>query len=124
MTLAIINQPFVLEILALAGAPSDGTQPNPTGQAVSMVMMMVIMVVMFYFVLIRPQQKKAKEHEKLLTTVKNGDKVVTSSGIIGTVISVRDRHISIRSADSKLEVLKSSVSEVLDRAATPAPADK
>jgi preprotein translocase subunit YajC len=105
-------------LLAFAPATSpDGTRPDPTGQTVQMVGMMVIMVIMFYFVLIRPQQKKAKEHEKLLTTVKKDDKIVTSSGIVGTVISVRDRFVSIRSADSKLEVLKSSISEIAERGA-------
>lgn len=83
---------------------------------VQMLGMMAIMGFMFYFVLIRPQQKKAKEHAELLKTVRNGDKVVTSSGIVGTVVNVKDKHISIRSADSKLEILKTAVSEIQDRA--------
>ena len=83
---------------------------------VQMLGMMAIMGFMFYFVLIRPQQKKAKEHAALLKTVKNGDKVVTSSGIVGTVVNVKDQVISIRSSDSKLEVLISSVSEIKERA--------
>ncbi len=96
-------------------ASPDGTAPNPTGQMVQMIGMMVIMVVMFYFVLIRPQQRKARELEKLLGTVKSGDRVVTSSGIIGTVVNVKDKFVSLRSADSKLEILKSSITEVLER---------
>jgi len=114
---------FFVPIAAGSTVLAQSTQPNPKGQMVQMVGMMVIMVVMFYFVLIRPQQKKAKEHEKLLNTVKTGDKIVTSSGIIGTVLSVRDKHVSIRSSDSKLEVLKSSISEIAERSASPA-ADK
>lgn len=112
-------------ILAFAPpASADGTAPNPTGQMVQMIGMMVIMVIMFYFVLIRPQQRKAKELEKLLGTVKAGDRVLTSSGIIGTVVNVKDKFVSLRSADSKLEVLKSSISEVLERAGGAAAADK
>lgn len=83
---------------------------------VQMLGMMAIMGFMFYFVLIRPQQKKAKEHAALLKTVKNGDKVVTSSGIVGTVVNVKDDVISIRSSDSKLEILISAVSEIKERA--------
>ena len=83
---------------------------------VQMLGMMAIMGFMFYFVLIRPQQKKAKEHAALLKTVKSGDKVVTSSGIIGTVVTVKDQIVSIRSSDSKLEVLISSVTEIKERA--------
>lgn len=106
-----------LYILAFAPPASpDGTAPNPTGQMVQMIGMMVIMVIMFYFVLIRPQQRKAKELEKLLGTVKAGDRVLTSSGIVGTVVNVKDKFVSLRSADAKLEVLKSSISEVLERA--------
>ncbi|MHB8524378.1 MAG: preprotein translocase subunit YajC, partial [Limisphaerales bacterium] len=64
-----------------------------------------------------PQQRKAKEHTQLLKSLKAGDKVVTSGGVLGVVITVKDRSVSIRSADAKLEVLKSSVSEITERAA-------
>ena len=76
---------------------------------------LVLMVVVFYFILIRPQQKRAKEHEKLLTTLRPGDKVVVSGGIVGVVISVKEKNVSIRSADSKFEVLKSAVTEITER---------
>lgn len=111
----------------LAAAPlhlAEATQPNPTAQMTQMVLMLGTMGVMFYFVLIRPQQKKAKEHEKLLDTIKMGDKIVTNSGIIGTVLAVKEKHVSIRSADSKLEVLKSAVGEVLERAGGAAAGEK
>lgn len=75
----------------------------------------ILMIVVFYFILIRPQQKKAKLHQELLKQIKGGDKVVTSSGIIGTVISVKERTVSLRSADTKLEVLKSAIAEVTER---------
>lgn len=78
--------------------------------------LMVFMGLAMYFLMFRPQQKKAREHAELLKTIKNGDRVVTSSGIIGTIIGVKDRSVSIRSADTKLEVLKSSVAEVTERA--------
>lgn len=81
-----------------------------------MVGMMAIFGLMFYFVLIRPQQRKAREHAQLLETVKTGDKVVTSSGILGVVVGVKDKHVSIRSADSKLEIQKSAIAEVIERA--------
>ncbi|MEW6157988.1 MAG: preprotein translocase subunit YajC, partial [Verrucomicrobiota bacterium] len=74
------------------------------------------MGVMFYFVLIRPQQKKAKEHAALMQSLKPGDKIVTNGGILGVVIAVKDKTVSIRSADAKLEVLKSSVVDIAERA--------
>jgi preprotein translocase subunit YajC len=70
---------------------------------------MILLVVVFYFILIRPQQKRAKEQRKMLEALKSGDKVVTSAGIIGEVITVKDRTVTLRSADTKLEVTKESV---------------
>lgn len=102
-------------ILALAPPAQPGTQQNPTAQTLQFVLMMGVMVVMFYFVLIRPQQRKAKEHAELLKGIKGGDRVVTSSGIVGIVISVKDKTVSIRSADSKLEVTKAAISEITER---------
>ncbi len=74
------------------------------------------MFVAMYFVLIRPQSKKAKEHAAMLKAVKPGDKVITSGGVVGTVVSVKERTMSIRSAESKFEVLKSAVTEITERA--------
>lgn len=81
-----------------------------------MVPFLLIFVVM-YLVMIRPQQRKAKEHAALLKSLKAGDKVVVSSGIVGIVVSIRDHHVTIRSDDSKLEVLKSSIQDVTERKA-------
>lgn len=111
-----MNLTSLTAILAM-GAPA--TQPGQPAQPPAPFYMQmvpfVLMIVVFYFILIRPQQKKAKQHQELLKQVKAGDKVVTSSGIIGTVVSVKERSISLRSADTKLEVLKSAITEVTDR---------
>ena len=96
-------------------ASPQGTQPNPTGQLVSTLGMFALMGVMFYFVLIRPQQKKAKDHAALLKNVKSGDKILTSGGIVGVVITVKENTVSIRSADAKLEVTKSAIAEITER---------
>ncbi|HEY6166727.1 MAG TPA: preprotein translocase subunit YajC [Verrucomicrobiae bacterium] len=102
-------------LLAMAPPPSQpGTQPNPTGSMVQMLGMFAIMGLMFYFLLIRPQQKKAKEHASLLSKLKAGDKIVTSSGLVAVVVTVKDRTVSIRSGDAKLEVLKSAVTEITE----------
>lgn len=82
--------------------------------------LMLFMGVMMYFLMFRPQQKKAREHAELLKTIKNGDKVVTSAGILGTIIGIKDKSVSIRSADTKLEVLKSSISDITERGSTEA----
>ena len=91
------------------------TVQDPRAQTMQFIILMGLMFVMMYFVLIRPQQKKAKQHEELLKTLKPGDKVVTSSGICGVIISIKERTVSLRSADSKLEILKSAVTQVLEK---------
>jgi preprotein translocase subunit YajC len=102
------------EILAQATTPA----PAPSGQPQQPVWMtfapMVLLIVVFYFILIRPQQKRAKLQTQLMKNLKSGDKVVTSSGIVGLVITVKDKTVSLRSADAKMEVTKASVVEILE----------
>jgi len=108
-----MNATFLTAILAMGAPPAQPGQP-----AAPIYMQMfpfILMIVVFYFILIRPQQKKAKQHQELLKQVKAGDKVLTASGILGTVITVKEKSVSIRSADTKLEILKSAISEVTER---------
>jgi preprotein translocase subunit YajC len=104
------------QILAMGQPPTpSGTQPDPRAQVMQTVGMLVIMVVLFYFLLIRPQSRKAKEHAQMLKTVRPGDKIVTTGGVVGVVITVKEKTISIRSADSKFEVTKSAIAEISER---------
>jgi len=97
-------------ILAQATAPQTG-QPQPPGWMTFAPM--ILLIIVFYFILIRPQQQRARQQASLISNLKSGDKVVTSGGIIGVVISVKDRTVSLRSMDAKMEVTKSSVTEIL-----------
>ena len=99
--------------LLLAQAPT--MQPDPKGEMIKLVGMLGLMAVMFYFVAMRPQQKRAKEHAALLKTVKAGDKITTTSGILGVVLSVKEKTVTIRSADAKLEITKAAVAEITER---------
>jgi preprotein translocase subunit YajC len=76
----------------------------------------VIFGLIFYFVMIRPQSKRAKQQAEMLKSVKAGDKILTSGGILAVVITVKDKSISIRSADAKMEITKSAVTEIIERA--------
>ena len=101
--------------LLLAELPSQ-TAPNQTGEMIKLVGWMVVMFVAVYFLMIRPQQKRQKEHAVLLKTIKPGDKVTVAGGILGVVITVKDKTVTVRSGDAKLEVSKAAVGEVLERA--------
>ena len=76
---------------------------------------LILIFVVFYFLLIRPQQKKAKDHAALLKAIRPGDKIVTSSGIVAVVVTVKEKTLSIRSADAKFEITKSAVAEITER---------
>ena len=76
---------------------------------------LILLVVVFYFALIRPQQRKQKMLTEMLKGIKPGDKVVTSGGIIATVVTVKEKTVTIRSADTKLEVAKGHIAEVIER---------
>src|SRR5208282_3237424 len=109
------------EILAQATPPAPAGQTPPTGpQALfgSPIVFIVLMVVMMYFLLFRPQQQQRKRQTEMLKKLKSGDKVVTASGIVGLVITVKDKTVSLRSADAKMEVTKASVTEILESSST------
>lgn len=86
----------------------------PKGNEFMAFLPMILLVVVFYFILIRPQQKRAKDQRKMLETIKSGDKVVTTSGIIGEVITVKDRSVTLRSSDAKFEITKESVAGITE----------
>ena len=71
---------------------------------------LILIFVIFYFFLIRPQQKKVKEHKAMVQSLKRGDKIVTSGGIVGTVerIIENDRAEILIADNVKVEVIKST----------------
>ena len=95
---------------AVPTAPASGGAPVSPGEAIFRQLPFFILIfVIFYFLLIRPQQKRAKEQRLMLEKLKSGDKVITSAGIIGEVVTVKERSVMLRSADAKFEVTKDSV---------------
>ena len=75
---------------------------------------LVLIFVVFYFLLIRPQQKKQKQHRALLESLRRGDKVVTSGGIIGTITKASETELTLEIADGvKVRAMRSMVSDVM-----------
>jgi len=92
-------------LLALAGPARPG-EPNPLA---SLVMMGLIFAI-FYFVLIMPMRRKQKKLEQLVKGLKSGDRVVLSSGILGTLVGVEDDAFLVRVDEkTRIKVLKSAV---------------
>ena len=108
---------FILAQAGQAAGQPGVNAPNPTGEMVKMLGMIAVFGVLMWVMMIRPQQKKAKEHAALLTGLRPGDKIITTSGIIGVVVTIKEKSVSIRSADTKLEILKSAVADITERGA-------
>ena len=107
----------VFELLGMFSSPA-GTEQDPRGAMLNMVVTFGILGVMFYFLLIRPQQKQRKEQENLIKNVKTGDKILLNSGIFGIVTNVKDKSLMVKIADNvKVEVLKSAVGSVVQKSA-------
>lgn len=105
-----------------AAAPVPTAQRGPTVDPNALIKQMLLMgvfVVVMWVLLINPQRKKAKELEATQKALKPGDKIVTGSGILGVVLTIKDKSLSIRSAETKLEIERSAVLRVLERAGEP-----
>jgi len=101
--------------LLLADTTQQTTVPNPKGDLMRTLLLFGGVGIFMWLTMFRPQQKRAKELEAMLKSLRAGDKIVTASGIVGVVLSLKDKTISIRSSETKLEILKSAVAEVTER---------
>lgn len=77
--------------------------PTPGGMA-SPLIMMVLMLVIFYFMLIRPENKRKKEAEKMRSSVKKGDRIVTIGGVAGVVVDVKESRIVMETGADQVRI--------------------
>jgi preprotein translocase subunit YajC len=71
---------------------------------------LVAMIVFMYFLVFMPMKKRQKKVEQMIAALKNGDRVITSSGIYGVVAGIKDKTFIIKIADQvKIEVAKSAI---------------
>ena len=78
---------------------------------------LILIFVIFYFFLIRPQQKRVKDHRAMVSSLKRGDEVITSGGIIGIVERVmEDDRIEVKLSDNvKVQIIKSTITSLLKK---------
>ena len=95
-----------------AFAQSSSQQPSLFASFIPLILIFII----FYFLLIRPQQKKAKEHKILLDSIKRGDQILTSGGMIGKVIKADANELTVEiSKNVNVRIFRSTVSDVLNK---------
>ena len=87
------------------------------GQGITQFIPLLLIFVIFYFFLIRPQQKRVKDHKLMVETLKRGDEVITSGGIIGIVEKVmEDDRIEVAlSDDVKVQIIRSTITSLLKK---------
>lgn len=100
----------------VAATIMPGPQQGGGGAMTIFVLQIAAFIAIFYFILIRPQRQQAKRHEEMLKTLKRGDEIVTSGGIIGEVLHLKDSRITIRSGESKLVIERERIAKVTPRA--------
>ena len=84
---------------SVAWAQTGGASGAGTGTLLSLVPFILIFVI-FYFMLILPQQKKQKQQKAMMEALKKGDKVITASGIWGTVTNLGKETVTLQIADN------------------------
>jgi preprotein translocase subunit YajC len=86
----------------------------PGGSSLLSLAPLLFIFAIFYFLLIMPQQRKQKKWQLMLSELKNGDKIVTSGGLRGTIISLKDDALTLRVPPDnlKLEISRSAVVSV------------
>ena len=70
----------------------------------SMLVTLVLMLAVFYFMLIRPENKRKKEAEQMRSSVKNGDKITTIGGIVGTVVNVKENNLVVETGADQVRI--------------------
>jgi preprotein translocase subunit YajC len=87
------------------------------GQGITQFIPLILIFIIFYFFLIRPQQKRVKDHKAMVESLKRGDEVITSGGIIGTVERVmEDDRIEVSiSENSKVQIIRSTITSLLKK---------
>ena len=94
--------------------------PAPTASPLQPLITMALLLGIMYIILIRPQRRRDKARKEMIASVKAGDRVLLTSGILGRVRSVNDTTLLVQIADkTKIEVVKAAVSQILEAGEKP-----
>jgi len=107
--------PFALILAQAAGGGTSSLMP--------LMVQFALIIGIIYFLMVRPQQKQRRQHEESLRGLKRGDEIVTSGGIIGEVINIRemskeggnklDDRVTIKSGESRLVVERGRIAKII-----------
>jgi preprotein translocase subunit YajC len=98
---------------AAAGPPTNGG--GGPASFINMILPFAAMFAILYFIVLRPQQRQKADRERMLGALKKGDRVVTTSGMHGTVVGLNEHTVTLRVADQvKLDFDRSAVARVME----------
>ena len=98
----------------IAQAQTAAPAPGPAGGGIGFFVPLIFIFVIMYFVMIRPQKKRQQDQQRLISSVKTGDHVVTNAGIHGLISNVKETTVIVKVADNvKIEMEKSAIASVL-----------
>lgn len=101
---------------------AEGQPTQPGGNPLTLLVPMIVVMGVFMYLQHRSQKKKMLEHQQMMEKLKSGDRVLTGAGIVGTVVNVKDKTVTIRTAgDTKLEFTRSAITEVTQGSAESSP---
>src|SRR5436189_5544451 len=104
-------------MLYLFLAQTQSPAPSTPGGGIGFFVPFIFIFIIMYFVMIRPQKKRQQQQQKLITSLKTGDRVVTSAGIHGLISNVKENTVLVKVADNvKIESDKSAITNVLNEA--------
>ena len=93
---------YFLETTATTG--TDAATQNAGGGLLGMLLPLIVILGVFYFMMIRPENKRKKEAEQMRSSMKNGDKITTIGGIMGTVVDVKSESFVIETSADQVRI--------------------
>jgi len=97
-------------------AQAEGTGNSP----LFMPIWFVLMIGIFYVIAIRPQQRRERERQAMIASVKKGDQIVFSGGMLGTVVQTSERELTVKIAENtKIDILRAAVNNVITKGDQP-----
>lgn len=115
----ILNELCVWGMVAAAeGSAGGGGAPGGGPELTQTLIMVAAFIGIFYFLMIRPNQKRERQRLDMLSKLSKGDRVLTTGGVLGTVIGVTEQMVVLRISEEppvKVEFVKSAVARVIPK---------
>lgn len=108
----------MIDLFGPTAAMAQSTTGDTGGgqRMIANILLILSLILIFYFLILRPQQKRQRQVQDMLKGVKTGDRVLTSGGIYGQVLGVKDDVVVLKIADDvKVEFAKSAIQGIVQR---------